>query len=359
MNNLYVFLIILLIIVIIATSMMSYKIETFTNLSDPTVFPQTPNNETCYDYIKNVKKWNVNELTEKQRKVLFTMRALLGSQYSDNSKVFPFKDGCVIPYEHLPIFDTGEETKSLTFSPKNKAPITISSTDNTMYPQGLYVDFTDPTLNYNKFKDILDGGYLLYDSEFLIEENRLKEEIKRLTKIRDSWKQVLANLVYQTKTVVDKTALLTNPNSECQRAKTMNVDLHNKWNRLIDAQNYYSNRYWTLYGYIQNGKVYLEWLKRVASDASIGRWWFHDGGSVNLITNKPPPKNCSLPSGWCVHGGVTPQKVDCGDGISWICEDKKQGYTGSIRGPSCTSIWPAADISFSKQPNCKVTTGRS
>ena len=284
MNNLYIYLIILLIIVIIATSMMSYKIETFTNLSDPTVFPQTPNNETCYDYIKNVKKWNVNELTDKQRRVLFTMRALLGSQYSDNSKVFPFKDGCVIPYEHLPIFDTSEATTSLTLLPKNKPPITISSTDDTMYPQGLYADFTDPNMNYNKFKDILDGGYLLYDSEFLIEENRLKEEIKRLTKIRDSWKQVLANLVNQTNNVVEKIALLNNPNSECQRAKATNIDLTNKWNQLMDAQNYYSNRHSALQGYINNGKLLRDFLNRIAYDASIGRYWFNDGGSVKLIT---------------------------------------------------------------------------
>lgn len=290
--------------------MRGYKIETFTTISDPTIFPQTPNNETCYDYIKNVKNWNVGQLTDKQKKVIFTMRALLGSQYSDNSKVFPFKDGCVIPKENLPIFNASEETTSLTVSPPNNRNkhITLSSTNETMYPQGLYVDFTDPNMNYDKFRDILDGGYQLYDSEFLIEERRLKNEINRLTRIRDSLNGVLANLVNQTNNVVQMTADLNDPNSECQRAKAQNVTSIQKWNELINQQNYYQNRYWTLWNYSINGLIYHYFLIQVFYN-SIGKYvdmtknpwqfidiprtfWFNDGGNVKNISNKQKTTSC-------------------------------------------------------------------
>jgi len=263
---------------------MAYKIETFSNLTDSDVYPQTPNNLTCYDYIKNVKKWNVNELTPKQKRVLFTMRALLGSQYSDNTKVFPFKDGCVIPNEHLPIFDTTENANTLTVSPPNKSKITIGSTDSTMYPQGVYVNFTDPKVNYEKFKNFLDGAYLKYDSAFLKEKAKLEIEIKRLTQTRDNWKQVLADLVNQTNHYNNMTIALNNPNSECQKNKTyVSNTLIPQWNQAINSINYQSNRYWTLYGYINDGINQKAWLQRVYSDSQRGIWWYRFGGNVTNL----------------------------------------------------------------------------
>jgi hypothetical protein len=281
MKNLHVFLMILLLIIIIITSMMQYKIETFSNLIDPNVFPQTPNNETCYNYIKNVKKWNIDELTQEQQKVLFTMRALLGSQYSDDSKVFPFKNGCVIPYEHLPIFDADENIQSLTLSPPNKPSITLTATDTTMNPQGLYINFSDPNNNYDKFKDLLNEAYLRYDKDFLTERKQSDNEINALIKIRDNLKKELNDLVNQTN---NYNSLINDPNTECQKLiQNNNNVLIPKWNNSVNGSNYYVNRYNILAGYVQDGKNQINILKNIYQDAQNGRWKFTEGGSVNNI----------------------------------------------------------------------------
>lgn len=253
-------------IVIVATSMMSYKIETFTNLTDPNAYPQTPNNETCYNYIKNVKKWNVDELTNEQKKVLFTMRATQGTQYSAETKVFPFKDGCAIPRNHLPIFNTDENASSLTVNPKNKSPITIEKTDKTMYPQGVYTDFTDPSMTFNKFKNFLTGAYDLYDSDFLIEKEKLEIEIKRLTSTRDYWKQVLADLVNRTNHYYRLTDSLLAENSECQEIKRYNLTvLLPEWNKLLGVNNDVVNRINQLWGNLWNGWTQIWQLQRCRS----------------------------------------------------------------------------------------------
>jgi hypothetical protein len=249
MKTLHILLIILLLIVITAASMMSYKIETFSN-----TFLQTPNNETCYNYIKNVKKWNVDELTKEQKKVLFTMRAAQGAQYSDNSKVFPFKDACVIPYNHLPIFNTSENATSLTVYPKNKPSIKINNTDQTMSPQGVYVDFADPEMTFDKFKDLLAGGYLLYDSDFIIESQKLNDEIKKLTNTRDYWKNLFNRLFQQTKHYnINLIYSLSNPNSECQEIKKYNNSIIiPQWDKYLAENNIIINNINQLWSKITN-----------------------------------------------------------------------------------------------------------
>jgi len=269
--------------------MINYKIETFSNTQTSSNIPATPNNETCYNYIKNVKNWNVSDLTSNQQKVLFTMRALLGSQFSDNTKTFPFKDGCVIPSNHLPIYDIAETSTSLTVNPPNKQSITINATDSTMYPKGLYVDFTDPTMDYNKFKDFLDGAYLLYDSSFFVQQESLLNEIKRLKANRDNLKQNLANLVTQTNNVNNMATALQDPNSQCQQIKSENVNtLIPEWNNLIDKANYYAQRYDTLVGYINDGLSQVANLNQTYLNFESGIWQISgNNGSVNNLASLP------------------------------------------------------------------------
>lgn len=263
MKTLHVFLIILLVIVIIAASMRSYKIETFITLTNTDAYPQTPNNETCYDYIKNVKKWNVDELTKEQQKVLFTMRAIKGIEFSNDTKLFPFKNGCAIPREHLSIFNKNENANSLTVYPKNKSPITLNSTDATMTPNGIYADFTDSTMTFDKFKNILSGGYLLYDSDFLLEKTKLETQIKRLTSTRDNLKTELARLVTVTKNTNEDTALLLNPNSLCQQTKKYNVTiLLPEWNKFLGINNNIVRRINQLWSHLWSGWTQIWQLQR-------------------------------------------------------------------------------------------------
>lgn len=90
-------------------STVSYPVRSSSVPYEDKTAPQTPNDMTCYNYIKNIKGWNVDELSKDQMKVLLTMRTLQGGQFTSDSKVFPYGDGCVIPKEHLPIFNRNED----------------------------------------------------------------------------------------------------------------------------------------------------------------------------------------------------------------------------------------------------------
>jgi hypothetical protein len=184
------FLFLLLFIVIITVSMSAYKIETFSNLSDFMAFPQVPDDTTAYNYCRSVKKWRVDHLSHQQKRVLYTMRALQSKQFSANNKVFPFKNGVVIPRQHLPIYNrNSDDPATLTVHPPTvdivhwiksnnikdpvaepiprSDPVSIVITEENDTPEGLYVDMTK--MNFTDFKRLLSGLYELYDSEFLRE----------------------------------------------------------------------------------------------------------------------------------------------------------------------------------------------
>lgn len=263
MKNLQRLLIILLLIIILVTSMMSYKIETFINLTDQNIYPQTPNDYTCYNYIKNIKKWNVDELTKEQQKVLFTMRTLQGTQFNDNNKIFPYKDGCVIPREHLPIFNASIDKTSLTVTPpiydnngskigeKDNITISYNNNDNKSYPKGVITDFSK--MNYNQFKDFLNGAYELYDSDFLINKRILEDELKKQIGIRDYYNMVKDDLIKETAVYNNKRNLLLDINSECQISKLYNNVHLLEYNNLNDQNNIIVNQIKQLWDYIYDG----------------------------------------------------------------------------------------------------------
>lgn len=283
MKTLTSLLFFLILVVIITASMMAFKIETFANLSDPNVFPQTPNDASCFNYIKNIKKWNTDELNKEQLRVLYTMRTLQGGQFSSDNKVFPYKDGCVIPKEHYPIFnkELNDDTPLNVYPPNeisknacttgtknNMEPYpmlssryTLDNTDINEYPKGLKIDFSKT--NYQQFKDILQGSYNLYDSEFLQEKHRLEDEIKRLEGIRDHYKGVLENLVNQTNYWIQEKNKLLDPNSQCQQTKRYFYSVvMPEWNGHISTARNIINQINTLWGYLWEGWIQIWRLYR-------------------------------------------------------------------------------------------------
>lgn len=237
------FLIVLLFIVIIAASMMAYKIETFTNLSDPDVFPQSPDDSTAFNYLKMVKRWNTLSLTEQQKRVLFTMRALQSRQYASDTRVFPYKDGIVIPFEHLPVFNHNPNNTSqivvnpptvnlvdwirdrrrrdpVNEQPPRSSPITIEVTEAQDDPEGLYLDLGK--VNFETFKSCLNGLYELYDSEFLFELKHLVKDKRYLSDtLKPALERELQDLIAQTNHWNSKRAALDHthnrePEQRCQ-----------------------------------------------------------------------------------------------------------------------------------------------
>jgi hypothetical protein len=57
-----------------------------------------------------------------------------------------------------------------------------------MTPNGIYADFNDSTMTFDKFKKYFIRWYELYDSDFLLEKTKLETEITRLTSTRDNLK---------------------------------------------------------------------------------------------------------------------------------------------------------------------------
>lgn len=239
--------------------------------------PQTPNDMTCYNYIKNIKGWNVDELSKDQLKVLLTMRALQGGQFSADSKVYPYGDGCVIPKEHFPIFNKAEEdltpltvrpsktsNKNTCSNPNDNTPdrkpvnasVTLSATDVAEYPSGLKADFKK--MNYDAFKDFLQGAYDLYDKEFLVDKKRLQDELKRQIKIRDWWNSYRQSLENSTKDYDNKRNALLRHDSNCQITTRGNHQVHMPdWNNKISQINNnigLINRVWS---YLWDGWVQI------------------------------------------------------------------------------------------------------
>lgn len=241
--------IILLLILLIATSMQSYKIETFANTEDTTAFPQTPNDLTCYNYIKNVKNWDVNSLMPDQKKVLFTMRTLQSTQYAPDSKIFPYKDGCVIPKEHLPIYNKDtNDTTPLDIKTDNKTT-TIPYTKSDEYPEGVVVDLS--TNNFDDFKKFLSDAYTLYDADQIKDRDLLMKQINSLTKTRDDLNVQLKAIKDSIAKYTSQLNILNDPNDVCQRdAKTLAdlksqnaqqeatlIDINNQISSVVDSIN--------------------------------------------------------------------------------------------------------------------------
>lgn len=232
MNAINTVILILLLIIVIMSSLTAYKTETFANLSDPSMYPQTPNNLTAYDYIAKVKKWNVRRLTKDQLKVLYTMRALQSFQYAADTKVFPFRDALVLPKEHFPIFNRNiNDTSPMTVYPPGKKAITLQYTSQTDYPQGIMFDCQHMT--FEQLRDFLAGAYELYDEEIIIIKRQLQEQITKATKLKTFYEKELQRITSLAEWWENAIAKYIAPGSPYDIVKNEVRELRNKYNRWL------------------------------------------------------------------------------------------------------------------------------
>lgn len=241
-------LIILLVLIIILCLFFTYRplIDHFSNNIDL-------NNETCYNYIKNIKKWDVDSLTPQELKVIFTLRTLKNTVLSDYNKSFVFMDGCVIPDEYLSIYNFTKQpvivtpiqnnliSNNLVSNPIYLDPITLPYTKDTMFPKGNYIDFTIINTFY-AFRNIINGLYALYDKEFIEEYNNLNNQLESLKQDENRLKNQYDYLVNETNKYNDLNIEMKNNIRNIQNEFNNNVTkIQNNINICNDINNNIQN----------------------------------------------------------------------------------------------------------------------
>jgi hypothetical protein len=195
MNSFQVSLIVLLVIIILTCTLASYKIETF---SEEPKNPNAPTNMSAYDFLIQIKKWNgIASLQREHLLVLFTMRTVVGKYYASNNRKFPYFNGLVIPYQHMPLFnrDPNDRSQMIFEVAEGLKTITAEPTSNKMYPSGFYINLDNVT--YDDFKDILDILYRQYDYEYLENLEILKNIKEDMSKQVRSVEELRDNLKYE------------------------------------------------------------------------------------------------------------------------------------------------------------------
>lgn len=211
------FIIILLFIVIISVLLSSISlIDNFTN----------NNVITCKDRILNYKNFNLNDLTEQQQKVLFTLIPLKAKIYEDNKlEHSEWQNACVIPKSHFPIFNL-DKNKTDDWNINNNK---LKYTNVNQNPEGFVIDLDK--YDETSFKQLLSDLYPLYDKEFLDAKIDLENKINQWTEARTLKQLELATV--NTDIITYQTMLnnLTNADNECQINKRNRDDLFQKLNK--------------------------------------------------------------------------------------------------------------------------------
>jgi hypothetical protein len=200
-----------------------------------------PNVESCWQHIVNTFNWNVDNFDAGQKKVLLTMKKLNANSYEDDNKIFPgWNNSCVIPKEHLPIFnkDSGETTPWDLYNsdPQTNSQGYMRSTNLNEHPGGYVIDLTKH--DEKSFQKFLDTAYQLYDKEFFDAKTVLDIEISKWSEIKNIKNQQLEDLRSKVSDNVNGYNSLMNSSSECQRDRVSLEILIKDYNSLKDI---YSN----------------------------------------------------------------------------------------------------------------------
>lgn len=245
----YLILILLIILILLAYFFKNTIYEKFTSN-----IPNTPSDYSCYNYIKNNKNWNLNELSTDQKKVLFTLKAGQTDTYDNNSLEFPYTNSCIIPTNHYDIFNITQKpdntvninidktlTKDSNYNPR-KTLYTLPLTSSKDYPTGVKINLDDENLTFDDFKNILNGLYQQYDDEYIQNRIKLTSEITRLDKYYDDLVVTYTNTINDTNGIQAKITALTNPNSECSRntaslpSYTNRKDIYDNYNSYLSQR---------------------------------------------------------------------------------------------------------------------------
>lgn len=224
-----------MVVLVVVVSVLNYK-EHF-NLD----FIKRPNLESCWQHIINSYKWNVDSYEEGEKKVLLTMKKLNANSYEDDNKFFPgWNDACVIPKEHIPIYnrDPNDTQNWDLYNPDRPDPNSqgfMRWTKINEHPDGYVVDLNKH--DEKSFQRFLNTAWQIYDKEFLDEKKRLEAERDRWKAIRDQKRAELQKIKDDIAWNVNEYNKLLDPNSECQRDRVTLEQLIAEFGTLQDINN--------------------------------------------------------------------------------------------------------------------------
>lgn len=210
--------IIILIIAVFSTLMNTPPVvsETFLDIEDGVGAPDSADDLSLFQYLR-AKGWAIDTLPESQRRIIFAMRRLQSASYGPDVMKFPMLDAAVIPIAHYPLFQRSPADTSPFVIPlkdnKGQALDTIElrPTTGTESPDGAVIDLTGMT--FTTFRQFLQGASDLFDSDFIIQRQRLRA-------LSDRLKQQITN----------KSSQLEQLRKELEIAKNRKVSLDAKTN---------------------------------------------------------------------------------------------------------------------------------
>lgn len=213
------FLIIILVVslsVIFFNSIFKWNIEKFT-----IDLGQNPNLDSCWQSINSIFKWNIDNYDTREKKVLLTMKNLNASYYSDKMQFNPeWTDKCVIPKEHLPIYNKDPNDKAdwdlynASPDPNSKGYMRYTN-KNVEGPEGYVIDLKKH--NSQSFQKFLNKASELYDEEFFKQKEALEALIKHWEKEKLNKQNTLQGLQNQILWTENQYQILIDPSEKCQK----------------------------------------------------------------------------------------------------------------------------------------------
>jgi hypothetical protein len=165
--------------------MSSYKIETFVNLEQTTVasdIPNSPNDFTCYNYLKNFKKdWDIDQYTDGQKKMISVMRTGLSTRKSDVTTNNPYTHSCIVPFQHLQTFGISNNCSIQNHK--------LQYTKQLETPTGCVIDLRSEYDDESKFKSLLNVMEEGYNRDYIDQIRSLEAQIAAMERDIENAKQ--------------------------------------------------------------------------------------------------------------------------------------------------------------------------
>jgi hypothetical protein len=191
--------------------------------------------KSCWQHLVDYKKWDLSKFDKNEKKTLMIMRKLQAKSFHDDNLNYPSWDKCVIPKDHLGVFNKDKMSKE-PWDLYNETPDTnsrgymrYSQVNET--PDGYVIDLEKH--DENSFKDFLGTAYRLYDKEFFDEKMFLEQEIIKWTDLFNQKTEELRLLTLKNNSILKQISDLNDPNSLCQRNLREYEELNNKYNKLM------------------------------------------------------------------------------------------------------------------------------
>lgn len=219
MNTYTKVLLFLIIILVVSISVIFFNVKNKEKFTIDLV--ESPNLDSCWQNIINVFKWNINDYDIREKKVLLTMKALNASYYSDKTQSNPeWTDKCVIPKEHLPIYNKDPNTTAdwdlYNASPDLNSKGYMRYTNPTGEgPEGYVIDLKKH--DSQSFKKLLNKASELYDEEFFKQKEALEASIREWTQIKINKQNTLQGLQNQVDWTENQYKILIDSSEKCQK----------------------------------------------------------------------------------------------------------------------------------------------